>query len=163
MKAVVFSFILSAADICEAYHSASLPSGFSRPTSLALDQNTGIVFIASQGGSIWRQKMFNGSSPTLVKSLSVFDFQWHGLSSLFLSQTHLYATYTSSTGESCKDDGTNASVRDKKNVLGCPRFGKLVRWGYNSISGDLSVDPPEDVFKTVTICSQFGSNGINRS
>ena len=140
-------------------------SSFNMPTTFTLDPLTGLVFVGQQTGEIFATRLNTSIPPTLVKVVPAFSFGWHGLTSLHVSPTHLYATYTADlgTGGSCGDDGFNASIRTPpSSVLGCPHYGVLVRWAYSSTTGALSADPPEQLISPNTICSQFGSNGIDQ-
>lgn len=141
-----------------------LASSFSLPTTFTLDPLTGLVFVGQQTGEIFATRFNTTTTPTLVKVVPAFSFDWHGLTSLHVSPTHLYATYTMSvgTGITCADDGNNASMRVPSSVLGCPHYGVLVRWGYTSSTGALAADPPESIITPNTVCSQFGSNGIDQ-
>ena len=70
----------------------------------------------------------------------------------------LYATYTQADATPCTDNGTNATFRSASGVLGCPRFGALVRWPL-SANGLTAAGPMQMLFNST--CSQFGANGIN--
>ena len=140
-------------------------SGLYVPVSMAVDEATGMVFIAQLKGKILRAAL-NSSAATVVKDLSaqIFSQGWHGLTSVALQGGYLYATFTRGTGlaQVCSDNGTQASQRPAASVLGCPTRGALVRWAYDSASGALAADPPADLLPQAFACSQFLSNGIGQ-
>jgi hypothetical protein len=158
-------------------------SGLNTPTQVIYDKTTGLIFISEKGGAI---KAVSNAFKTIPEStiayhlttLSVDTDGQHGLTSIAINGSYLYALYHASntTNPTCISNGAIPSGKTAKDVYGCVTRVILSRFpiitnitsyiGYslgteflllnsaaNAATSNMSFVPSH--------CSQFGFSGAN--